>query len=103
MTGVQTCALPISSKSGQFAGVAGNSLIVAGGTDFPVSLFEGGKKVWYDGVYALEPNADQWKKIGQLAHPLAYGASVTVSDGLICIGGSDVQKHYTEVFKLQYS
>lgn len=95
---------PLPQKlSGQFAGVAGNALIVAGGTDFPVPLFEGGKKVWYDAVYALEPNADQWKKIGQLPHPLAYGASITVSDGLICIGGSDVQKHYAEVFKLQYS
>lgn len=94
---------PLPQKlSGQFVGVSGNALIVAGGTDFPVSLFEGGKKVWYDGVYALEINGTEWKEIGKLARPLAYGGSVTTSDGLICIGGSDSEKHYREVFRLQY-
>ncbi|HEY8561648.1 MAG TPA: hypothetical protein VIL74_14830 [Pyrinomonadaceae bacterium] len=95
-------ALP-QKLSGQFAGVSNNALIVAGGTDFPVSLFEGGKKVWYDRVFALDANAAEWREVGKLAHSLAYGGSVTTPDGLICIGGSDSERHYAEVFKLQYA
>lgn len=99
----QTLA-PLPQKlSGQFAGVSGNALVVAGGTDFPVSLFEGGQKVWYDGIYALDEPNGQWKKVGQLKQPLAYGAAVTTADGIILIGGSDASRHYAEVFKLQYA
>lgn len=99
----QTLA-PLPQKlSGQFVGVSNNALIVAGGTDFPVSLFEGGQKVWYDAVYALDEPNGQWKKVGQLKQPLAYGASITTADGIICIGGSDNKRHYAEAFKLQYS
>ena len=30
--------------------------------------------------------------------PLAYGVSITTPDGLVCIGGSDANRHYAEVF-----
>lgn len=88
--------------SGQFAGVSNGALLVIGGTNFPVPLFEGGQKVWYDSVFVLEPGRQQWRTGLKIDHPLAYGGSVTTSDGVICIGGSDTAKHYAEVFRLCY-
>ncbi len=40
--------------AGACAGVSGDALIIAGGAQFPVSLFEGGEKVWTDRVYVLQ-------------------------------------------------
>jgi len=88
--------------SGQFAGVSNGALLVVGGTNFPIPLFEGGQKVWYDSVFALEPGQQRWSAELKIDHPLAYGGSVTTSDGVICIGGSDSAKHYAEVFRLRY-
>ena len=61
---------------GEFAGTADGSLIVAGGSHFPVPPFEGGEKVWRDEIYVLEPDATSWTTGFTLARPLAYGASV---------------------------
>lgn len=33
--------------------------------------------------------------------PMAYGVSATASSGVICAGGSDLQRHYRDVFLLQ--
>jgi SSS family transporter len=93
--------------SGQFAGVSNGALLVAGGTNFPVPLFDGGQKVWYDSVYVLESGQRQWKGGDgaglKIDHPLAYGGSVTTGDGVILIGGSDSARHYAEVFRLRYA
>ncbi len=98
----QTLPDLLQPLSGQFAGVSNGALLVAGGTNFPVPLFSGGQKVWYDTVYALEPGQSQWRVAGKLEHPLAYGGSITTDDGLICLGGSDSARHYAEVFRLRY-
>ena len=87
--------------AGAFAGVADGKLIVAGGANFPDKKpWEGGKKVWYDTVLALDKSGGQWKTVGKLPRPLGYGISVTTKDGMVCIGGSDVEKHHAEVFLL---
>jgi N-acetylneuraminate epimerase len=87
--------------AGAFAGVAGGRLIVAGGANFPDKRpWENGKKVWYDTVFALERPDGQWKIIGKLPRPLGYGISVTTDEGIVCVGGSDAQKHYADVFLL---
>ena len=84
-----------------FAGVSGNSLLVAGGANFPDGLpWEGGKKVWHDTVYRLDAPTGSWSIAGKLQRPLAYGVSVTTPDGLICIGGSDATRHYPGAFRL---
>jgi len=88
---------------GPFAGVSRGALIVAGGAHFPVSLFEGGTKVWRDYVFVLEKGRDKWRRAGALPRPLAYGAAITAMDGLICIGGGDAQQHYADVFLLKWS
>lgn len=85
---------------GQFAGISNGALLAAGGGAFPTPLFEGGKKVWVDSIFVLEPDASEWKPAGALSRPLAYGASVSDQKGLILIGGGDAETHYTSVTRL---
>ena len=90
-------------SGGQMAGVSNHTLLVIGGSYFDKPIWEGGTKLWLDTVHALEPGTREWKPAGRLSHPLAYGAGVTTSDGVIVIGGSDGTKHYADVFKLRYA
>lgn len=84
-----------------FAGVSGNALIVAGGANFPDKMpWEGGRKVWHDKVWVLDKPDGTWREAGKLPRPLAYGVSLTVNDVLLCIGGSDAERHYADAFVL---
>lgn len=88
--------------AGAFAGVASGSLVFAGGANFPGKPpWEGGKKVWYTEVYALDRPAGQWRRSGSLPGPRGYGVSVTTDAGLLCIGGSDDRQHYADCFQLE--
>jgi SSS family transporter len=84
-------------------------LIVAGGANFPEPLFKNdqvnplAKKVWRDNVYVLADPDGQWQRAGVLPRPLAYGASVATAEGVICIGGSDAGRHYSDVFMLTWT
>lgn len=90
--------------AGSYAGVAAGQLIVAGGANFPDKKpWENGKKVWYDTVFALEKPDGQWKVVGTLPGPRAYGVSVTTDEGVVCLGGSDAERHHAEVFLLSLS
>src|SRR4051812_21821743 len=90
--------------AGSFAGVSNGALLVAGGTNFPGKKpWEGGAKVWYDTVFVLESPDSKWKVVGKLPRPLGYGASVTYDNGLVCAGGSDADRHYADVFRLEWS
>ncbi len=99
----------IDGVAGAFSGVSNGALIVAGGTNFPEPLFKDGqvnpeaKKTWYDEVYVLRSRSNDWQKADPLAHPLGYGASVTTLDGLVCIGGSDGKKNYSDVFLFEFA
>lgn len=86
--------------AGCFAGVSDGYLLVAGGANFPDKKpWENGKKVWYDDVYAyIDRN---WKTIGKLPRPLGYGVSITTPAGVVCIGGSDAIRHYSNCFLLK--
>jgi len=85
--------------AGPFAGVSGDRLIVAGGTNFPGKpIWDGGTKVWYDDVFVLDDPKGRWKKLPtKLPRPLGYGVSISSTEGLICIGGSDSKRHYADV------
>lgn len=86
-----------------FAGVSHDALLVAGGANFPDKRpWEGGKKIWYNAIFVLEKPDGQWKKAGSLPRPLAYGVSATHRDRLICVGGSDADRHYTDCFQLEW-
>jgi N-acetylneuraminic acid mutarotase len=89
--------------AGSFAGVSHGALLVAGGANFPGKKpWEGGAKVWYDTVFVLENPRAKWKVAGRLFRPLGYGASVTYNDELICVGGSNSERHYSDVFRLEW-
>jgi N-acetylneuraminic acid mutarotase len=89
--------------AGPFAGVSGGALLVGGGANFPGKMpWAGGKKVWHDEVYALTNANSPWKLVGKLPRPLAYGVSVTTKSGLVCLGGSDADRHYADAFRLDF-
>lgn len=88
--------------AGPFVGVHGDSLIVAGGANFPRPVWETSKQ-WVDSVYALraEGGAYQWRAVGKLPRQVAYGCSVSIPSGVLCIGGCDASQHFREVFLIQ--
>ena len=87
--------------AGSFAGASGGSLILAGGTHFIDKMpWEGGTKVWYDTVYALDPPDGSWRVIGKLPKANGYGVSITTPAGLVIVGGGNATEHFREVFWL---
>lgn len=89
---------------GPFAGTHNGALIVAGGANFPDSMpWDGGTKKWYDKIYVLEDKNAHWLETAQkLPVPMAYGGSVSASDGLILIGGSNEQGPLDQVIRLTW-
>ena len=95
----------VQGVSAAFAGSCGKTLIVAGGCNFPgIPVSEGGKKVYYDKIFACTSPlyGGEWREVGKLPHRLAYGASVTVNDGVVLLGGRDEKKSYADVMLLRY-
>ena len=72
-----------------FAGTLGDgTIVVAGGCNFPDRpAAQGGAKRFYDEVWTRSADAQQWQVAGRLPYPAAYGMSVSVGDGVVCIGG----------------
>ncbi len=95
--------------AGPFVGMIGEQLFVAGGANFPDNPpWDGGTKKWSEAVYSLNVASDaaeqkRWQRVGELPKRLAYGVSITTSQGIICIGGSDDRQHYSDVFELSVS
>jgi SSS family solute:Na+ symporter len=90
--------------AGPFAGIHNDALIVAGGANFPKPVWES-KKVWHDDVYVMVKDGDSFKWIDtkfKLDRPVAYGASVSTKQGVVCIGGNDAERTYADVFLLQW-
>ncbi len=89
--------------AGPFVGVHNDALIVAGGANFPKPVWEN-EKVWHDRVFVLTKNGGThtWIDGGTLDRPIAYGASVTTDDGVVCIGGNDAAENFDDVFLLSW-
>lgn len=96
-------ALPDSlGVAGPFCGVVDQSLIVAGGANFPAGMpWEGGAKIWHTAIYRLDEPQGTWEQVGELPRPLGYGVSISIPEGLLLIGGSDANQHFAEVTLLQ--
>src|SRR6185369_4652103 len=87
-----------------FAGISNGSLVVAGGANFPDKKpWEGGAKQWYDSVFVLDRPDGAWKIAGKLPRPIGYGVSITTASGVLCLGGSNHDRHFAECFKLQWA
>lgn len=90
--------------AGPFAGLHGNTLIIAGGANFPGMMpWHGGKKDYHTEIYLLDllSGMEAWKTVQGvegLPQPVAYGASASVSAGLVCMGGETESGMTDEVF-----
>ncbi|MFD1614008.1 sodium:solute symporter family transporter [Gelatiniphilus marinus] len=89
--------------AGMLGGEHNGVLIAAGGANFPESLpWEGGAKVWTKNVYIFEN--DQWRlSKTQLPIPLGYSASITIDEGILCIGGNNEDTVTDKVLLLAYN
>lgn len=78
--------------AGTFAGLIGNSLIVAGGTAFPEGKpWENGIKYFSDAILVFDHTGDGTLQLREnsmkLPLEVGEGASVTVPSGVVCVGG----------------
>ena len=97
--------------AGPFAGVlpdptasGGSVLFVAGGANFPERRpWDGGTKIWYDSAFVLRQPSGTWETVSTpLPQKLAYGSSVSVKEGLVCMGGGDATTHSDGVFQVRW-
>lgn len=98
---------PIPSElgvAGPYTGVHGDVLVVAGGANFPEPVWEN-DKVWHDAIYAFDLRNPEgsWKEAGTLSRPLGYGTTVSLPEGILCIGGNDADQVYGDVFLLRWT
>lgn len=100
----QLASLPDTNGfAGPFAGVSNGALIVAGGANFPAGMpWEGGPKVWHDDIYVLPAPDKTWQLAGKLPARVGYGVSITIPEGLLCIGGSNAESHVQDVYLLKW-
>ncbi len=94
---------PSLGFAGMMGGTHNDVIIAAGGANFPAGLpWEGGKKVYSDKIYVLK--VGQWQLSNHsLKNPLAYGASVSTSDGVLVLGGEDKKITHDKVFLLRFN
>lgn len=105
--------LPINKKldkqpglSGVFAGFINGKLIIAGGSNFPDSVpWQGGKKAYWNDIYAMSIGKKEkykWENFNEykLRENIAYGASVQMKEGIVCIGGENETGISKKVFLL---
>ncbi len=86
--------------AGAFAGLVDGFLVVAGGANFPDGYpWDDGIKAWHDSVFVLDAPNGKWEKSAlRLPRPIAYGVSITTSDGCFFIGGQDGESSYASTF-----
>lgn len=89
--------------AGPFAGVHNDALIVAGGANFPLPVWDT-DKVWHDQIHVLTKADDSyaWIDGGRLPKLTAYGAAVSTDDGVICMGGNNASDTFDDVFLLSW-
>jgi N-acetylneuraminic acid mutarotase len=86
-----------------FVGVAGDALVVAGGTNFPdAPPWKNGTKTWHNAAYVLPSVSAQWQTGFKLSRRAAYGISLTTNAGVLCIGGCDEKSNFDDVFMLRW-
>jgi SSS family transporter len=91
--------------AGVYSGFINDVLIIAGGANFPDAMpWEGGEKVWNNAIcfVNIKDKNQQWKvSENTLPRPLAYGVSIQLNDGLLCVGGCDSSQCYNDVFEIK--
>jgi SSS family solute:Na+ symporter len=93
--------------AGAFAGIHNDVLVMAGGANFPgAKPWEGGKKAFHNVIYVLKKQDGKYSPVATagntLKQKIAYGASVTTPEGIVCMGGETESGISREVFLLQW-
>ncbi len=89
--------------AGSYAGVSNGALIVAGGANFPEKpLWEGGPKRWTDRVFVMTSISGGWQDATPLPKPLGYGATASLPQGMMLIGGCNVNGAVADCYMLTY-
>lgn len=90
-----------------YAGWVNGKVMMAGGCNFPgTPASEGGKKKFYQDIYLAELDTDTsfvWSKVGKLPVPAAYGVSVSIPEGIICVGGNNEKGGLTSVYIIRWN
>lgn len=81
-----------------YAGQIGDWIVVAGGCNFPTP----GNKTYYAGIYAAPVDGDvlNWRLVGMLPEPAAYGVTVVSGDSLLFIGGNNSTHALKSVYSI---
>ncbi len=93
-------------RKGMYAGVSDGHAIFAGGSNFPVPQRVGGKKTFHRTVFVRalpvsEPG--QWRTVvAGLPRVMGEGASVTIEDGVACLGGHEGTQPIADAFVLRW-
>jgi cyclically-permuted mutarotase family protein len=86
-----------------FYGEHGGVALLAGGSNFPETpLVEGGRKRYYDEIYALPAGQTNWLAAGRLSRAVAEGMSATTAKGVVCVGGAADGETFARVFLLAW-
>ena len=93
--------------AGAVIGISGNRLIVAGGSNFEDNLpWRGGTKMYHDEVFLFRQKRNGEKVWSQskinLPIAMAYGACVSLPNGILSIGGEDKNGPIKKVFLFTY-
>lgn len=88
--------------AGQFVGVVGGRLVVAGGShwDGVPPPWDGGTKNWVDTVYTLGPGERAWRLTGRLPRKLGYGVAISLQDSMLCMGGQSPEGNVASAWRL---
>ena len=89
--------------AGHFIGTSHGMLIVAGGTRVSSAAHVKPQLVWEDRVYLLARPSGAWKTGYRLPVAMAYGASISTTSGLLCLGGANHRGHSNRVILLRVS
>lgn len=89
--------------AGMLSGSVNDVIIAAGGANFPNGApWKGGTKVWSDLIFIYE-NGSWRQATTTLPEKLAYSASVSLDDGILCIGGNNSNHISSKVFLMSYN
>lgn len=92
---------------GMIAGVHEGQLLLAGGSNFPTPLSEGGGKTYHDRIFRRPIDAadsEPWiiSKI-RLPNPVAEGPSLTTPYGIVAVGGRGLSGESASVVLLKWN
>jgi parallel beta-helix repeat protein len=97
--------------AGPFVGVHAGAIIVAGGANFPVADGAGeadrwqAVKVWHDACWVLAGGPGgpaTWRAVEPFGRRVAYGASASTPQGVVCVGGDDGTRVFDTVTLLSW-